>query len=43
MSVTIDKTDSIRKSKWNLELSAEQRLYAATDAYVRVFCYFSPL
>ena len=37
MSVTIDKSEAIRKSKWNLELSAEQSLYAATDAYVSAF------
>ncbi|KAK3913367.1 Werner syndrome ATP-dependent helicase-like protein [Frankliniella fusca] len=34
LSVVIDKTDSIRKSRWDLELSSEQQLYAATDAYI---------
>ncbi|XP_034234885.1 Werner Syndrome-like exonuclease isoform X2 [Thrips palmi] len=39
MSMTVDKADSIRKSRWDLELSREQQLYAATDAYVSLAIY----
>lgn len=39
LSMTVDKTESIRKSRWDLELSTAQQLYAATDAYVSLTIY----
>lgn len=39
LSVTVDKTDLVRRSRWDLELSDEQQLYAATDAYVSLVIY----
>lgn len=39
LSVEIDKSASVRMSRWDLELSYDQQLYAATDAYISLIIY----